>query len=250
MRRPRCGCCAGSGGWNQAWRMDSPPALGPMFRCVWPGGRRGCPASATCWSPRRPLPRVGIVLVNPGVAVSTQAVFRARAGAFSDLSHGCRRMTGGTPHLSPRPCVEHEMTLKSPARQFAPGIGEALDVLRRTPDCLLARMSGSGATCFGLFPSPAAARTAARTIIRERMVGLGRRAYRRIAVPALRERPGDLSRGHVGASPSGKATDFDSVIRRFDPSRPSQSAAPGGSWRGAAQLANGGFDILPALEAR
>ena len=36
----------------------------------------------------------------------------------------------------------------------------------------------------------------------------------------------------VGASPSGKATDFDSVIRRFDPSRPSQLSRNGGP-RGA-----------------
>jgi hypothetical protein len=53
------------------------------------------------------------------------------------------------------------------------------------------------------------------------MVGLGRENRRVITLPALREGRADLSRRHVGASPSGKATDFDSVIRRFDPSRPS-----------------------------
>jgi 4-diphosphocytidyl-2-C-methyl-D-erythritol kinase len=117
--------------------------------------------------PAGPLPRVGIVLVNPGVAVSTQAVFHARAGAFSTVAW--------LPTDDWRDAASLAATLRGTrndlevaARQFTPGIGAALDVLRLTPDCLLARMSGSGATCFGLFPSPAAARKAARTIIRER----------------------------------------------------------------------------------
>jgi hypothetical protein len=59
------------------------------------------------------------------------------------------------------------------------------------------------------------------------MVGLGRGSYSRIVVLALLERPADLSRRLVGASPSGKATDFDSVIRRFDPSRPSHLLSRG-----------------------
>ena len=50
-----------------------------------------------------------------------------------------------------------------------------------------------------------------------------------------------------GASPSGKATDFDSVIRRFDPSRPSQSDARRSAGSGPPKDADRGFDILPAL---
>ena len=200
-------------------------------------------------APARKLPRMGIALVNPGVAVATPSVFRTRAGPFS----GSARLPGQDwPDAASLVETLHATRndLEAPALGLAPAIGEALAALVASPDCLLARMSGSGATCFGLFPTPAAAREAARTIVRRAMVGLGRRAYRRIAVLALRARPGDLSRRLVGASPSGKATDFDSVIRRFDPSRPSQSPASGGFCRGPTQFADRGFDVLPALQAR
>jgi 4-diphosphocytidyl-2-C-methyl-D-erythritol kinase len=47
---------------------------------------------------------------------------------------------------------------------LAPPVAEALAALRAVPDCLLARMSGSGATCFGLFPTRRAAAAAAAAI--------------------------------------------------------------------------------------
>ncbi|MEM9756432.1 MAG: 4-(cytidine 5'-diphospho)-2-C-methyl-D-erythritol kinase, partial [Pseudomonadota bacterium] len=46
--------------------------------------------------------------------------------------------------------------LEAPARRLVPEIGAALDALAALPGCLLARMSGSGATCFGLFETGAA----------------------------------------------------------------------------------------------
>ena len=51
--------------------------------------------------------------------------------------------------------------LQAAACSIAPVIGDVLDVLGSVPGCLLARMSGSGATCFGLFASAGAAREAA-----------------------------------------------------------------------------------------
>jgi 4-diphosphocytidyl-2-C-methyl-D-erythritol kinase len=51
--------------------------------------------------------------------------------------------------------------LEAPALALCPAVGEALAALRTLPGCLLARMSGSGATCFGLFADAAAARGAA-----------------------------------------------------------------------------------------
>jgi 4-diphosphocytidyl-2-C-methyl-D-erythritol kinase len=51
--------------------------------------------------------------------------------------------------------------LEPAAVALDPAVGEVLDALRVEPDCWLARMSGSGATCFGLFPTLAAAEAAA-----------------------------------------------------------------------------------------
>ena len=57
--------------------------------------------------------------------------------------------------------------LESAARELAPEVGEALACLGRSDECLLARMSGSGATCFGLFETVAIARREARRIAGE-----------------------------------------------------------------------------------
>jgi 4-diphosphocytidyl-2-C-methyl-D-erythritol kinase len=102
------------------------------------------------------LPACGLVLLNPGVPVATADVFRARAGAFSpplDLPAAwpdVAAMAAGLAALG--------NDLEPPALALQPAIAEALAALRALPGCLLARMSGSGATCFGLFPgAPAAA---------------------------------------------------------------------------------------------
>jgi 4-diphosphocytidyl-2-C-methyl-D-erythritol kinase len=117
-------------------------------------------------APAPALPDIGIVLVNPGVAVSTPSVFRARSAAFSGPAlfpaNGWRDADSLVAALHGT-----RNDLEPPARLLAPAIGEVLDRLTATAGCLLARMSGSGATCFGLFPDPAAARTAARTIVRD-----------------------------------------------------------------------------------
>ena len=112
------------------------------------------------------LPDVGIVLINPGIAVATPAVFRARVGAFSGPA--------GFPDSAWRDVAalvgalrEVRNDLEAPARLLAPGVSDALQIVSTSPGCLLARMSGSGATCFGLFAGPAAARAAAQTIDRD-----------------------------------------------------------------------------------
>jgi 4-diphosphocytidyl-2-C-methyl-D-erythritol kinase len=117
-------------------------------------------------APAPALPNIGIVLVNPGVAVSTPAVFRARSGAFSDPASFPQ---SGWPDADSLVAALHAThnDLEPPARLLAPAIGDVLDTLMATAGCLLARMSGSGATCFGLFPDPEAARAAAGTIIRD-----------------------------------------------------------------------------------
>jgi len=83
------------------------------------------------------------LLVNPGVAVSTAAVFRAWDG----VDRGPIPPGG----LLER-AVHGRNDLEPPALTIAPEIGEALGLLRG-PGALLVRMSGSGATCFALFDS-------------------------------------------------------------------------------------------------
>jgi 4-diphosphocytidyl-2-C-methyl-D-erythritol kinase len=114
------------------------------------------------------LPAAAIVLANPGVALPTAAVFRrhaaagrqaARHPAADDGWHGIAdaaamaRRLGATTN-----------DLEAAATALAPEIGAVIAALRAAPDSLLARMSGSGATCFALFASDAAARSAARAL--------------------------------------------------------------------------------------
>lgn len=105
------------------------------------------------------LPSGGIALVNPGQPVATAEVFAARHGAFSttvDLPgqwHEIATMAADLAALRD--------DLQAAAIELCPAIAVVLSALRGRPDCLLARMSGSGATCFGLFPTPEAAREAA-----------------------------------------------------------------------------------------
>jgi 4-diphosphocytidyl-2-C-methyl-D-erythritol kinase len=116
-------------------------------------------------SPVPTLPALGIVLVNPGVACPTAAIFRARAEAGAGFSAADALPAGdwsSARSLAAGLAVSGN-DLEAPAMTVAPVIGAVLGVIAGQPDCLLARMSGSGATCFGLFPdAPAAERAAAR----------------------------------------------------------------------------------------
>ncbi len=104
------------------------------------------------------LPPCGLLLVNPGVSLATVAVFRARAGAFSpevvlpdrwkSAAEMARTLSGLANDLEP------------PAISLVPAIRDVLRAIEATQGCLLARMSGSGATCFGLFSSAADAEAA------------------------------------------------------------------------------------------
>lgn len=117
-------------------------------------------------APAPPLPVVGLVLVNPGVSVATPAAFSARSGGFSAA---VRFPAGGweTAAALARSLSEACNDLEAPARSLVPAIGDVLGVLAAMPGCLLARMSGSGATCFGLFASGEAASEAAGAIRRD-----------------------------------------------------------------------------------
>jgi 4-diphosphocytidyl-2-C-methyl-D-erythritol kinase len=114
-------------------------------------------------APAPPLPKIGLVLLNPGVSVPTPAVFRARLDGFSEAA--CFPRNGWQDAASLAADLRRTRNdLEPPARLLAPAIGDALGTLTATGGCLLARMSGSGATCFGLFASAEVARQVAESI--------------------------------------------------------------------------------------
>ena len=108
------------------------------------------------------LPETHAVLVNPGVPVPTPAVFKARKGDFSKPA----RFTEAPADAAALAALlrERRNDLTEPALTVAPVIADVLSALEATPGCLLARLSGSGATCFGLYASAAEAAAATASI--------------------------------------------------------------------------------------
>ena len=112
-----------------------------------------------------PLPAFSVLLANPGIALSTPSVFVARQGPFSPPARfGMPRESDG---LVAR-LAERRNDLTAAAIGLAPVVGDVIDRLARCEGALLARMSGSGATCFALFAVPEAAQEAARRLATER----------------------------------------------------------------------------------
>jgi 4-diphosphocytidyl-2-C-methyl-D-erythritol kinase len=106
------------------------------------------------------LPRLAMLLVNPGVAVPTREVFaglKSRSGAAMTLPRGGFADTGTLLRFLEGTGND----LEAPAKAIQPVIGEVLMALAGLPDVLLARMSGSGATCFALFADPQSCRRGA-----------------------------------------------------------------------------------------
>lgn len=110
-------------------------------------------------TPAPRLPECGLVLVNCGQAVSTPDVFRKRTGDFvprADLPQSWPNSAAMVATLKAQ-----ENSLETPACTVCPPVKKVLADIAAQPDCQLARMSGSGATCFGVFPTVEAAREAA-----------------------------------------------------------------------------------------
>jgi 4-diphosphocytidyl-2-C-methyl-D-erythritol kinase len=104
------------------------------------------------------LPQLHMVLANPGVAVPTPAIFRALANRENPPLPALPGPGGLSAWLA-----ETRNDLETPARALAPQIDDALSALGAS-GAALARMSGSGATCFGLFASAGEAQAAASAI--------------------------------------------------------------------------------------
>lgn len=110
------------------------------------------------------LPPAWVVLVNPGVEVSTPAVFRALQSR-SNASMGAVPRFADAVELAGWLAARRN-DLQAPALGLRPEIGAVLAALEGVEGCLLARMSGSGATCFGLFAEARAAEAAAQALAR------------------------------------------------------------------------------------
>ncbi len=115
------------------------------------------------------LPKLPAVLVNPRVAVPTKDVFmalrdhlNARKGTTAGVAFETRPRWKMADLLDA--LAEEPNDLEAPAVAIAPVIAQVLADLRALKGCRLARMSGSGATCFGLFGTAPAAAAAARTL--------------------------------------------------------------------------------------
>lgn len=115
-------------------------------------------------TPLGDLPPLHLVLVNPRVAMPTAAVFRD----YAALSHGFTAPHGGDFPADADGLLDLlgrlGNDLEPAARAREPVIGDILHNLAAQPHCRLARMSGSGATCFGLFTAPGPAAEAAATL--------------------------------------------------------------------------------------
>jgi len=120
------------------------------------------------------IPAMPCVMVNPRVGVATRDVFTALGLAKGEFLAGV-----GDVMLSPGwpadgasfdrwiQAIGHGVNdLETPALKVEPVIGDVLQALRETEGVRLVRMSGSGATCFGIFTTDAQARAAAQLIAR------------------------------------------------------------------------------------
>ncbi len=101
--------------------------------------------------PAPPLPHCAAVLVNPGHALLTRSVFENRTGPFS-LARPIERPVESYDGLVRELETRHN-DLEAAACRIEPAVREVLDALGAWPEVSIARMSGSGATCFGLTDS-------------------------------------------------------------------------------------------------
>ncbi|HSS63148.1 MAG TPA: 4-(cytidine 5'-diphospho)-2-C-methyl-D-erythritol kinase [Gammaproteobacteria bacterium] len=120
--------------------------------------------------PEIPIPGCGLLLVNPGVSLDTRAVFDAFDAA--DEGHPPRD-SGPRPPLPSAGLSAEALAgalagtandLTAAAVGLRPEIGAVVDAVEELEGCRFARMTGSGATCFGLFDNPESAAARAETL--------------------------------------------------------------------------------------
>lgn len=109
--------------------------------------------------PAPPLPALGVVLVNPLRPLPTGRVFAGLGGRYSSAARFADLPSDGEAFTAL--LAQRRNDLAVPAVALEPAVGQVLGALGATAGCRLARLSGSGATCFGLFAHRPAAVAAA-----------------------------------------------------------------------------------------
>ena len=112
------------------------------------------------------LPPFWIVLANPGAPLATADVFAGLAGHAGPPLPALPRLADAEALFGFLAALRND--LEAPAAELAPAIPAALAAIAAQPGCRLARMSGSGATCFGLFATDGHALAAAEALRRDR----------------------------------------------------------------------------------
>jgi 4-diphosphocytidyl-2-C-methyl-D-erythritol kinase len=121
------------------------------------------------------LPKMPCVLVNPRLPVATADVFKALGLRNGQLLVGATDVLRGTAWPEAGASLEdwvealaaEHNDLEAPAKRVQPVIGEVLAALNASNGAWLARMSGSGATCFAIYENTADAQRAAQQIQRD-----------------------------------------------------------------------------------
>lgn len=113
------------------------------------------------------FPALPAVLVNPGVALSTADVYAALSA--DSIGESISQDGGDVPEFASRRdvvdyMVSHGNDLESAAIGLQPVVGEVLQEVSNHKGCLIAQMSGSGPTCFGIFDTGACADQAAHAL--------------------------------------------------------------------------------------
>jgi 4-diphosphocytidyl-2-C-methyl-D-erythritol kinase len=113
-----------------------------------------------------PLPPTAMLLANPRRPLPTVDVFRRHASISKGRFSQSARFSQAPADATALADLLRERTndLTEAAIAQVPEIGELLTAIDAAPGCLLARMSGSGASCFGLFATPGAAAKAAAAL--------------------------------------------------------------------------------------
>jgi 4-diphosphocytidyl-2-C-methyl-D-erythritol kinase len=118
------------------------------------------------------LPKIPCVMVNPRIAVATRDVFEALGLRNGELRVGASDVFGAAAWPEAGASVEDWVEalavgsndLEAPATRIQPMIGQVIAALHATNGAWLARMSGSGATCFAIYENTAEAARAAQKL--------------------------------------------------------------------------------------
>lgn len=107
--------------------------------------------------------KFGVVLINPGVPVSTARVFSRFDSGFSEfMSADTLSELSAMQNFGAFKALKND--LEPPAKQLCPEISRVLAALRSEDDCIVSGLSGSGPTCFGLFRTAEEAERVAKRI--------------------------------------------------------------------------------------